>query len=108
MSQGDSTRSDEVMDHSAHDRLRRERGIEAARGYEEARRAILEGGIEALLDRAHIQPTDITAAMFDRYTEDALIRISTSSLTLMDNKNPAEFISDGFGRLSEHLQMGCE
>ena len=107
MSQGDSTRSDEVMDHSAHDRPRRERGIEAARGYEEARRAILEGGIEALLDRAQIQPTDITAAMFDRYTEDALIRISTSSLTLMDDKNPAEFISDGFGRLCEHLKWGA-
>ncbi len=76
MSQSDSTRGDEVMDHGAHDRLRQERGIEAVRGKEEARRAIEEGGIVALLSRAQILTTDITAAMLDRYTEDALIRIA--------------------------------
>jgi hypothetical protein len=54
------------MDHGAHDPLRRERGIEAARGNEEARRAIEEGGIVALLSQTQIQKTDITAAMLLR------------------------------------------
>ena len=45
--------------------------------------------------------------MLDRYTEEALIRISTSSLILMDDKGPAEFISNGLGLLSEHLQWSA-
>ena len=60
-----------------------------------------------LLSRAQILTTDITTAMLDRYTEEALIRISTSSLILMDDKGPAEFISNGLGLLSEHLQWSA-
>jgi hypothetical protein len=59
------------------------------------------------LSRAQILTTDITTAMLDRYTEEALIRISTSSLILMDDKGPAEFISNGLGLLSEHLQWSA-
>jgi hypothetical protein len=95
------------MDHGAHDPHRRERGIEAARGNEEARRAIEEGGIVALLSRAQILTTDIKKAMLDRYTEDALIHLATSSLILMDDKGPAEFISNGLGRVRAHLQWSA-
>lgn len=59
------------------------------------------------MSRAQILTTDITTAMLDRYTEEALIRISTSSLILMDDKGPAEFISNGLGLLSEHLQWSA-
>ena len=84
MSQDDSQRGNEVGDTGANDRLRLERiATEAARGYEEARRAIEDGGIDTLLVRAHILKTDITNAILDRYTEDAIAQISTASLKLL-------------------------
>ena len=97
MSQDDSQRGNEVGDTGANDRLRLERiASEAARSYEEARRAIDDGGLDGLLVRAHILKTDITSAILDRYTEDAIVQISTASLTLLDDKGPLEFFTDGF------------
>ena len=79
---------------------------EAVRGCAEARRAIVDGGIMGLCDRAQISVADITRAILGRYTEDAIIKLSTASLRQLDDKGPVEFISAELRRSGLKSQMG--
>ena len=99
---------DEARELNPHSRLRLDQiEIDAARGCEEARRAIGEGGHLALLQRAQLLEADIFIATTGRWTEDALVQFSTSSLTALHDKSPVEFISKGLGRVGSHLKWSA-
>ena len=99
---------DEARELNPHSRLRLDQiEIDAARGCEEARRAIGEGAHLALLQRAQLLEADIFIATTDRWTEDALVQFSTSSLTALHDKSPVEFFSKGLGRVGSHLKWSA-
>ena len=99
---------DEARELNPHSRLRLDQiEIDAARGCEEARRAIGEGGHLARLQRAQLLEADIFIATTGRWTEDALMQFSTSSLTALHDKSHVEFFSKGLGRVGSHLKWNA-
>jgi hypothetical protein len=109
MAQVDTSRRDEARELDSDDRLRLDQiEIDAVRGCEETRRAIMEGGHPALLQRAQLPDADILQAIMDRWTEEALVQFSTSSLTVLHDKSPRDFLSKGLGRVGSHLKWSAD
>ena len=110
-------RSNEVGDDNANARLEL-LCIEAVAGIADARRAITEGGIvallvaeggsEALLVRTQVLKTDISKAYLDGYSEGALIRLSASTLSQLHDSGPLELVSKELGLVGRHQEWDAD
>ena len=100
-------RSNEVGDDNANARLEL-LCIEAVAGIAEARRAITEGGSEALLVRTQVLKTDISKAYLDGYSEGALIRLSASTLSQLHDSGPLELVSKELGLVGRHQEWDAD